>query len=235
MGADQRPWTTDGPPAKTLSDEAYRRLRADILRGRLTPGVKLQPEMLKAEYGIGTSPLREALSRMAAEGLVKAEGQRGFTVAPASINELWDVARLRQNVDVMALRLSIQLGDDDWEAAIVAAYHRLAKLDEQMRETPEAIGEEWERRHRAFHFALEGACASPWLLRVCEMLYDQSERYRRLYIDYGRMPARVDDQHQQIMNAALARDADTACRLLTDHIESTARIASGALAERMGR
>ena len=81
----------NGAP-KTLADEAFQRIREDIVKSRLKPGDKLQPDHLRALYDIGLSPVREALSRLASDGLAVAEGQRGFFVAPVSIGELLDVA-----------------------------------------------------------------------------------------------------------------------------------------------
>src|SRR5665213_3204359 len=88
---------------KTLADEAYQRIHHDIIRGEFAPGDKLQPDALRERYNIGLSPVREALSRVALEGLAVAEGQRGFFVAPATRQELLDIADLRINFAVLAL------------------------------------------------------------------------------------------------------------------------------------
>ncbi|MCW5774757.1 MAG: GntR family transcriptional regulator, partial [Rhodospirillaceae bacterium] len=92
---------------KTLADDAFLRLRDDIVKGTLKPGEKLKPDILSVRHGIGLSPIREALSRLASDGLAVAEGQRGFFVAPISLGELADVADLREHFSVMALERSI--------------------------------------------------------------------------------------------------------------------------------
>ena len=207
----------NGAP-KTLADGAFQRIREDIIKGALRPGEKLKPDRLSARYGIGLSPVREALSRLASDGLAVAEGQRGFFVAPVSSGELEDVADLRVKFSTMALERSIAAGDEAWEAGIVAAYYQLAKLVKQMKAAPAVYAEEWERRNRAFHAALEGACNSPWLLHMCELLYDQSERYRRNFVAYPKIEPRVYEEHRLIMEAVLARDAKAACRILAEHI-----------------
>lgn len=212
---------------KTLADEAYRRIRDDIIAGKLAPGEKLQPDALKDTYGIGLSPVREALSRLTADGLAHAEGQRGFHVAPVSVEELLDVADLRCQFSVTALQRSVALGDEVWETGVVAAYYQLNKLVEQMRADPAGYADEWERRNRAFHAALENACGSPWLLHFCEILYDQSERYRRRFVRYPEIRPEIYDEHRQIMEAALARDAATACRILDRHIRRAAEAVRG--------
>ena len=113
---------------KTLSERIYNQIRCDILSGKLDPGLKLRFELLRGKYDAGTSTRREGLTRLAAEGLVAAEGQRGFRVAPGSPKDLWDITRLRQQLETEAVRRSIATGDDRWESEVLAAYHRLSKL-----------------------------------------------------------------------------------------------------------
>ncbi|MCW5770676.1 MAG: FCD domain-containing protein [Rhodospirillaceae bacterium] len=218
---------------KTLADDAFLRLRDDIVKGALKPGEKLKPDLLSARHGIGLSPIREALSRLASDGLAVAEGQRGFFVAPISLGELADVAELRKHFSVMAFERSIRAGDEAWEAAIVAAYYQLNKLVKQMKASPAVYAEEWERRNRAFHAALESACGSPWLLHFCQILYDQSERYRRNLVAYPKIAPRIYDEHKLIMEAALKRDAKAACRVLETHIRLGAEAVAKLLRARL--
>lgn len=212
---------TTEEPARTLAAAILGRLRADLVRGRLRPGDRLRFDTLRRAYGVGLSPLREALSRLTADGLVSLQGQRGFQVAPVSLPDLWDIYHVRRGLEVMALRASIARGDDRWEAEIVAAFHRLAKCHAGGKDHPALRGDEWERWHRAFHLALLSACASPWLLHLRNILFDHSERYRQLSAAYG-YPARKSlREHREVMEATLARDADRACRLLEEHMRKT--------------
>lgn len=206
----------EGP--RTRADEALIRLRQDIISGRFQAGEKLKPEVLEADYGIGRNPVREALSRLAVEGLVRGEGQRGFQVAPLSQGELLDVADLRQRFSTMALARSIEFGDEDWEAKVVAAFHRMSRMEKDLVGDPASYADEWEQRNRAFHTALESACRSPWLLHFCEILYEQSERYRRTLVRYPKLRPSIHEEHKAILEASLARRADEACRLLSEHI-----------------
>jgi DNA-binding GntR family transcriptional regulator len=217
---------------KTLADDAFLRLRDDIVKGALKPGERLKPDLLSGRHGIGLSPIREALSRLASDGLAVAEGQRGFFVAPMSLGELADVADLRKQFSAMALDRSIRFGDEAWEARIVTAYYRLNKLVKQMRASPSPYADEWERRNRAFHAALESACGSPWLLHFCQILYDQSERYRRNLVAYPKIAPRIYEEHRLVMEAALKRDAKTACRALEAHIVRGAGAVARLLAAR---
>lgn len=205
------------------SDRIYKSLHADLLRGRYQPGDALRFAALRATYDCGISPLREALFRLETKKLVVSEGHRGFRVPPISTAEIRDITALRQKLDTDALRLSIQFGDDEWEAKCIGALHRLDKATSAA--TSEEGIDEWEARHRAFHNALIEACGSPWLLHMCELLYDQTERYRRLRFSSTVRPKlirNVATEHAEILDAVLERDADKAVRLLTGHIDDTA-------------
>jgi GntR family transcriptional regulator, carbon starvation induced regulator len=207
---------------RTLAERALHLIRDDILSGQLTPGRKLKPDDLKREYRIGTSPIREALLRLSAEGLVRLEGQRGFSVPHQSEEELRDIANLRCLLSCHALALAIERGDDMWESAIVAAFHRLEKVATSMKLSPEKHREQWDRCNLEFHAALEAACGSPWLLRLSAVALSQSERYRRNTIEYDKLLPAVQKDHRAIMNAAISRDAKEACALLTRHINEGA-------------
>lgn len=211
-----------GEPARTLAALVHGRLRRDLLRGRLRAGARLRFGELRRTYGVGLSPLREALSQLAANGLVTLQGQRGFQVAPVSLEDLADVFNVRRRLDAAALRASIAAGDDRWEAEVVAAFHRLAKSYLRSPDHPGLHGDEWEEVHRAFHLALLGACGSPWTLHLRNILFDHSERYRHLAVSFGYSPRVSLREHRAIKDAAIARDADRACRLLESHMRRTA-------------
>jgi len=212
----------------TLAGEVFGRLRADIISSRLPPGVKLRLEDLRRTYGVGFSPLREALSRLAENRLVVSIGQRGFRVPEVSVEEFMDIAMVRKEVEGYALRLAIRKGDELWEARLAAASERFASLQRSGKTMAEDV---WENRHRDFHVALVAACQSPWLLHLHGLLTDQFDRYRRLSAN-SRLPnAPRWLSHKEIMQTALARNADKAVKLLEDHVSEAARlIAAGLLA-----
>lgn len=212
----------DSSPGQTLAGAVLETLRRDILECRWQPGVKLRFESLRRQYDVGLSPLREALSRLAVEGLVVGEDRRGFRVAPASISDLAEITALRCEIEALALRWSVDRGGDAWEAEIVGAFHHLSRLGSQTTGKPHRISADWERRHAAFHHALAAACGSARLLRLRAQLFDQTNRYRRLSVSEG--GARRDDlgEHRALMEAALARDADRAVALMQRHIRRTA-------------
>lgn len=214
---------------KTLVENAYATLRREILEGAFEPGAKLRTEELRARYAISGSTMREALTRLLGEALVTSEGQRGFRVAPASIEDFHDLTEVRKLVETEALRQSIALGDEAWESQIVAAFYRLSKVEERLADDPAHAGGEFEERNREFHNALIAACPSRWLHHIIGLLFQQSERYRRMAMAKRTIPRNVHVEHEAIFNAVLKRDADLACKLTKDHIERTLTVLRSAL------
>lgn len=213
--------------SKTLTDQAYQRLREDIVHSKFEPGVKLGIEFLKRTYDVGATPLREALYRLSADGFVEVQGQRGFRVAGMSPEELADITDLRVVLEGMALTQSIENSDDEWESRVVAAFHHLTKAENHT--DPEI--HEWEIRNREFHLALVSCCNSPWLMRFHEILYDQHKRYRNLARIDRSTRRNVHDEHIAICDAALAKDTKALCKANEVHIRTTAEITSRLLAE----
>lgn len=214
------------PDSGTLTQQAYALLRRDILAGTLEPGSKLRIEALKTRYGIGPTPLREALSRLDADGFVFSEENRGFRIPLLSLDDLRDVTDQRKMVECMALRRSIARMDADYEGRVLAAYHKLSLIDANLGASGGGLLAEWEEHHRAYHQALNAGARSRWLTKFQAILYDQADRYRRLYLPRTRPPLQVSIDHREILEATLARDADRACDLLADHIERVFEIAS---------
>lgn len=207
--------------ASTLNEQVYRSLREDILSGRLIAGTRLPFAELYRRYDVGTSTVREALARLVSDNLVVGEGQKGFTVAPISREDLLDITQLRCNLESGALRDAIAHGDSEWEASIVAALHRLTRYQQQRRDVPPLITEEGATLHRHFHLSLTAGCRSTWQRRMIELLYDHSERYRRLSSVKQSRKRDSDAEHRAIVDATLARDADAAAARLVEHIERT--------------
>lgn len=213
--------------ARTLASQAQELLRKDILSGRLAPGQRLRTKDLQARYGLGLSPLRESLQRLSAEGMVVNDEQRGFAVAPVSVAELEDLTLARTALESVMLPMAIRQGNADWEAEILAAFHRLSRTPLPLDPAAMADASLWELRHRAFHGALVAGCGSPWLMRLHGQLVDQSERYRKIRIlHHQKQGARVRDvnaEHQAVMDAVLRRDAAQAVDLMTRHLLATSR------------
>lgn len=212
------------PVSSSRTQDVYERLRAELLNGHSKPAARLKINDLCRAHGVSLSAVREALSRLTSEGLVIAEPQRGFSVAPVSANELTDLTQVRMQIECLCLERAIAVGDVDWEAQIVAAFHHLSRTPERDASDPERMSDARSAAHAAFHDALSSGCDSPWLLRLRETLYVQSERYRRLSVSFKGAARDLNREHQDIMEATLARDAKLARRLMTKHLELTMRM-----------
>ena len=221
------------PRGGSRTEETHARLRADILAGRHRPGDRLRILDLSTRFGVSHTVVREALCRLSSNGLVVAEAQRGFRVTPVSAKELADLTDLRVSIECDALRRSIARGDISWEARIVASAHALARTAERVQNDSVRLSDEWSREHQIFHSALVSACDSDVLLRVRAMLFEQSERYRRLSVPLSGDHRDIDGEHHDLTAAVLARDADRATSILEEHLRTTTAILlSGTFFER---
>ena len=205
----------------TVSEQAFQALRQDVLSGRHAPQEKLKLDSLQNLYGFSSSPLREALSRLVQEGLVKADERKGFRVTPISAVDLADITKMRLMLDIPALVESIHSGDDAWEAQIVAAFHRLEKIESRLPPGPVVLDAEWSQRHRDFHMSLIAACPSERQLAWSISLFDQAERYRHFAARHRTALKKKDEEHRALMKTVLRRDGETAAALLSEHILST--------------
>ena len=202
---------------ETVAENSYKRIQADIIFGRLPPGQKLKLEKLKETYDTSVSTLREILNRLASEGLVAAEGQRGFHVAPMSATDLKEIAALRLLLETHALEQSFERGDVDWEARLVSAHYKLARMESIMASGDTSQTEDWKRYDWEFHQALVSACGSRLLMETHAAIFDKYLRYQMVALSYrGKIAA---DEHKRLLNAALERDKETAKKILGLHIQ----------------
>ena len=221
---------TEEAAAETAANTVHR-LRADIVSGALEAGARLRFSDLQNRYETGTSPLREALSRLAGDRLVVQEINRGFRVPTLSRDDFDDIAALRLDLETKAFGSAIVHGGEAWEEGIVLAHHRLRRLgaNETGPKTSD-VPEQWEERHRAFHGALVAACTSPWTLNFCMILNDQFDRYRRWAGRDGKIQAQLSRHHTMLAEAAVAHDEERGVAVLTEHIAMTAEAVRARLA-----
>ncbi len=202
-----------GIPAKaTRASRLAEDVRQAILDGKMPPGAKINLDRLRDAYGVSLSPLREAVARLTHTGLVELEDQRGYRIADVSPDNLAEVTRLRAELESLAVGIATNNAGLDWEAAVMAAQHRLARTDPA--QNPAA----WDAAHTNLHTTLAAGAGMPILSEFCLVLMGLAERYRRIC---GAI-ATPDDlaEHAEIAGAAaVRRDAGTASRLLRDHIE----------------
>jgi GntR family transcriptional regulator, carbon starvation induced regulator len=210
-------------PPKTIAHGLFLRLREDILKCRLRPGDRLRLDALRDAYSVGMSPLREALSRLSSMGLVTLEGQRGFSVARISIEDLLGLTKSRVWIETLALQFAIATGDRNWEAEILASAHRLSGCPIYLDTGAERVSNEaWQAQHRAFHTALVSVDTSEHILRFREHLYDLSDRYRRLS-GLSTTERDIAGEHRALAEATLARDVGLAVEIMTNHLVETTR------------
>jgi DNA-binding GntR family transcriptional regulator len=233
---------TSSPPLDTVSGNGstiasslVERIRRAIMTGELQPNTRLKLDTLREQLGanVSASPLREALSRLGAEGLVLIEDNRGYRVIPVSEKNMLEIATLRIDFELLALRNAILKGDSRWESEIIAAMYRLNKID-RADGAPSEQQDEWETAHRDFHLQLLSACDMPLLLGYCKTLHDLSDRYRRMFLTRNPYDRNVKNEHGKIAEVTIARDADAACKLLKKHIERTAENVRTALLKSAG-
>jgi DNA-binding GntR family transcriptional regulator len=206
-----------------VGDHALTAIRGDILFGRLAPDQRLTLDRLRTAYGVSVSTLREVLSRLAAEDLVVAEGNKGFRVAPISAHDLTDVADLRRLLEDHALALSFAHGDLDWEGRIVSAHHKLAAIERRLIAGDNVDQVLWKRFDRDFHQALISACGSEHLMRAHAAAFDKYLRYQMIAMSFRGEVAAVE--HADLADAAMTRDVDRARGLLARHIASGVDVA----------
>jgi DNA-binding GntR family transcriptional regulator len=205
---------------KTHSEEVYASLRAELLSGTFLPGSKLRLAGLGTRYGVSLSVVREAMTRLAGEGLVRALPQRGFCVTPLSVEDLLDLTRARVLIETSVLRESIGQGGLEWESAVIAAHHTLQGTTYTTAEGH--LGGAWSQAHHAFHRALLTGANSPRLESIATELRDCSLLYQHWSIEIAHdLDRDVAAEHRNIAELAVARDAEGAVKALTEHLERT--------------
>ncbi|GAB3158245.1 GntR family transcriptional regulator [Micromonospora sonneratiae] len=211
--------------ASTLASHFQGVVRDEIMQGKLPPGTHLKPAELARKHSTSTTVIREALVRLTNEKLVVARPNQGFFVPSLSLSELEDLTRVRMHCDTLALELAIERGSLAWETSIVTAHHVLARTPRRSPEDPEHTTEAWSRAHRAFHLTLIEACQVPMLLTIAATAFDSTELYRRWSAPSPAASSRcVDEEHTQILEATLQRDADKATALLREHYERSLQV-----------
>lgn len=207
----------------TLAERAALRLQREILGGELAPGDRLGVVELARQYGMGTTPVREGLSRLLSQGLIVSTGRRGFRVSEISREDLADLTALRAVIEIEGARLSFEKGDDAWEAEILATLHRMRNYIRRAGIATLEGNPDYDALHKAFHIALIAGCGSPRLLETASTLYDQAYRYRRLMMRKLVDPDGLIQHHEELAEVALQRDHPRAAVLIRAHLETTLR------------
>lgn len=206
----------------TRASAVYDAMRADILHGVFQPGARLRVDAISTRYGVGASPVREALNRLSAEGLVARYDQRGFSVAPLRWEELEAFTATRCDVEGLCLRQSIACRTAAWEDALVLLVHKLSRTPRSLAADHYMPNPAWEALHREFHAQLLANCPSRWLRDFCASLTDEAYRYRQVAANQNFNHRNEHAEHVALFHAAIEGRADEAVRALTDHYRKTA-------------
>lgn len=204
--------------SETLSTEVRDRLRLDILAGRWTPGQKLQLVALSEHYETSSTVVREALTRLIGERLVHLKPNRGFFVPELSLEELRDYNELRCLSEEFGVKLAIERGDLEWESELFAAHHTMARTPRIIDDEGGRLNDDWLVAHNNFHAKLLSACGLPVLIDLTSTLADGNSLYRRWAVpSRGQTERDIEQEHREILQAVLDRDAERAGALLRAH------------------
>ena len=217
-------------PQENSAAKVLYHLKQDILTGFFVAGYKLKMSELKERYQVGVNPLREALSQLVVMQLVQVQDQRGYRVCPVTQAELVDIYDTRAHIESLCVGLAIERGDDAWEAGIVATAYRLQSNAGLLKADGDL--QAWEKLHQQFHYAIVKGCGSEELLRVRLDLYEKASRYRNLWLQHNAGHGAFDVnqmEHEQLVTAVLARDLDSAKKLISKHILVPSQVLQGLL------
>jgi DNA-binding GntR family transcriptional regulator len=214
------------PEMRTRNEAIFSQIREDILSGELAPGTRLRFAEMCARYSTSVGVVREALTRIAEQGLARSEPQLGFSVVPVSVRDLRELTDLRCDIEGLTLRYAVLGGDLAWEAGIVAAHHRLSRTPTRSADGSGKLNDEWAVAHKQFHNALLEGCPNRRLKSIALSLRDSAEVYRRAAQrrPVGQASQRdVAAEHRELLEAAVNRDVDAAVDALQRHIRATTR------------
>jgi DNA-binding GntR family transcriptional regulator len=204
-------------PVPSLAEIAYQQVKESILRGELAAGQALGQEELAGRIGTSRVPLREALQRLEAEGLVTLRPRRGYIVTsldPEEIRDIFDIRMLLEERAGYIATLNATSADIEAVEALLAAMEGM-----KVRSAADAML--FVERNRAFHTRLYAPSNRPQLCRLMNVLRANVERYIRIGAQIAGNLKRVGFEHQQIFNAYKRRDAQTVGRLCREHCAAT--------------
>lgn len=202
-------------PAPLTTDSVTEQLRALILNGTLGIGVQLKQEVLAKRFGVSRIPVREALKRLEAEGLVTHAPHQGSVVASRSINELLEILDMRVGLESRALVLAIP---NMTETLFDEARSIMTRYDAS------DIPREWAELNLEFHLCLYRPCERPRLLKTIEGLVRGTDVHLRAHQSSTAGRKSPQSEHRELLDACIARDVKRARDLLEAHIEHTQHV-----------
>jgi DNA-binding GntR family transcriptional regulator len=202
-----------GTPPAAAHDEAYAHILRALRHGRFRAGERLVPEAIAAEIGTSRMPVREALRRLAAEGLVTMRSNRGVTVNALDVQDMQEAFEMRAVLEGLAVRLAVP-------RLRPADLRRLQAMVDVMedREAPDA---DWTGAHRAFHEALCAYSESPRLLRQIASLHSLVEPHMRLWDRMAERHVGTREHHEELLAALGAGDPQAGEAAMRRHVMDT--------------
>ncbi|MGE5273244.1 MAG: GntR family transcriptional regulator [Verrucomicrobiota bacterium] len=205
----------------TLWQRVYDHLRAEILSGGLKPGAELAEVALAEQLGVSRGPIREAIGRLASEGLVTVRPRRGAVVRPLSKEEFLELYQVREALERMAVKLAVPRLQPEDTAALQALIDDMTSRAEQGQ-----VGEFFEA-NAEFHQRLVDASGNAKLAELYRQLLDQIGRYRTRSLFLRGNLQRSIAEHAAILRAARRRNAERAAHLMSEHIRVPQRRLKG--------
>lgn len=200
-------------PRQSLGAAVVERLREKILSGELREGEQLRQDAIATEYQISRIPVREALTHLAAEGLVTLVANRGAVVSALSPEEIKELFETRAVLECYMLRCAIpELTKEDFQRAedILRDYQESLEKDSEM--------ESWGRWNWSFHSALYAPANRPKMLSLVKNLNVNCDRYTRLHLVVTRNQHRAGKAHRELLDACKTKDPEIASAALWKHI-----------------
>jgi DNA-binding GntR family transcriptional regulator len=212
--------------ARSLVELVLDEIRRSLLEGSLVPGASFSIAELSDRLGVSHIPVREALRRVEAEGLIELRHGRSARVMPMSREDLTEIFRLRALVEADAMARAVRLYTPDDLAAIQQAYDALLI-------GPDEQPEEIFIRHRGFHELLVQPAAGAWDRRLHEMLSRAGDRYVAFLIrerDLAEAPETLRGLHRRLLEAATSGCPEQAREAVHEHLETAVDLIAGLLA-----
>lgn len=207
-------------------ERVYRHTRTAILMGEYPPGFSLRMSDLARINGVSAIPVREAMRRLEAERLVESIANKGVRVAQLSNSDLADAYQLRTILEAEAVRLAVP-------RLVGADRARAGELRDKMaRDFAAGDVAAAHGAHRALHFIVYERAGSPWLVHIISTLWDHTERYRRLGMQWLQQPEYLSAQHDDVIAALFSGDVDAAVDAVRGHFDASRRLINDRAAPR---
>lgn len=198
---------------RTAQEEAYRHIHAAIRMGRYRAGERLLPELVANEIGTSRMPVREALRRLAAEGMVTIRPNRGVTVNGMNVAEMVEIFEMRAVLEGLAIRLALP---HLTPATLRSLEAMLSRIDDRSEILPD-----WTEAHRQFHETLCAVGGRPRLIRQIASLHSLVEPHMRVWALHAGRPPSARADHQNLIDALRAGDPQRCEIAMREHVLAT--------------